>query len=212
MSLVMEYLPYGSLINYLDSNRLCVNTWRLLLFASQICKGMEHLQTLRYVHRDLAARNILVASESLVKIADFGLTKVVPFDKEYYRVSQPGDSPIFWYAPESINESRFSHKSDVWSFGVVLHELFSYCDINSNPKRLCMREIGNNVQSQSISMYLANILKNNWRMPAPPNCPAKVYSLMRQCWAYDFEERPCFSGLGNQIEAIMQDERENPKG
>ncbi|KAI4829238.1 hypothetical protein KUCAC02_023294 [Chaenocephalus aceratus] len=212
MSLVMEYLPYGSLINYLDSNRLCVNTWRLLLFASQICKGMEHLQTLRYVHRDLTARNILVASESLVKIADFGLTKVVPFDKEYYRVSQPGDSPIFWYAPESINESRFSHKSDVWSFGVVLHELFSYCDINSNPKRLCMREIGNNVQSQSISMYLANILKNNWRMPAPPNCQAKVYSLMRQCWAYDFEERPCFSGLGNQIEAIMQDERENPKG
>ncbi|KAK5907108.1 hypothetical protein CesoFtcFv8_004991 [Champsocephalus esox] len=212
MSLVMEYLPYGSLINYLDSNRLCVNTWHLLLFASQICKGMEHLQTLRYVHRDLAARNILVASESLVKIADFGLTKVVPFDKEYYRVSQPGDSPIFWYAPESINESRFSHKSDVWSFGVVLHELFSYCDINSNPKRLCMREIGNNVQSQSISMYLANILKNNWRMPAPPNCPAKVYSLMRQCWAYDFEERPCFSGMGNQIEAIMQDERENPKG
>ncbi|KAL3047275.1 hypothetical protein OYC64_021489 [Pagothenia borchgrevinki] len=212
MSLVMEYLPYGSLINYLDSNRLHVNTWRLLLFASQICKGMEHLQTLRYVHRDLAARNILVASESLVKIADFGLTKVVPFDKEYYRVLQPGDSPIFWYAPESINESRFSHKSDVWSFGVVLHELFSYCDINSNPKRLCMREIGNNVQSQSISMYLADILKNNWRMPAPPNCPAKVYSLMRQCWAYDFEERPCFSGLGNQIEAIMQDERENPKG
>ncbi|KAK1896821.1 Tyrosine-protein kinase JAK2 [Dissostichus eleginoides] len=116
------------------------------------------------------------------------------------------------YAPESINESRFSHKSDVWSFGVVLHELFSYCDINSNPKRLCMREIGNNVQSQSITIYLANILKNNWRMPAPPNCPAKVYSLMRQCWAYDFEERPCFSGLGNQIEAIMQDERENPKG
>ena len=57
---------------------------------------MEHLQTLRYVHRDLAARNILVASASLVKIADFGLTKVVPFDKEYYRVLQPGDSPIFW--------------------------------------------------------------------------------------------------------------------
>ncbi|KAM9358551.1 tyrosine-protein kinase JAK2 [Symphorus nematophorus] len=212
MSLVMEYLPYGSLIGYLESNRHNVNTRRLLLFASQICKGMEYLQTLRYVHRDLAARNILVASETLVKIADFGLTKIIPFDKEYYRVTQPGESPIFWYAPESISESRFSHKSDVWSFGVVLHELFSYCDMSSNPKRLCMQEIGHNLQSPSISMHLANLLLNNWRLPAPPNCPPKVYGLMKECWAYEFEERPCFSSLGNQIEIIMQDERENPKG
>ncbi|XP_078114868.1 tyrosine-protein kinase JAK2 [Sander vitreus] len=212
MSLVMEYLPNGSLIGYMESNRHNVTPRRMLLFASQICKGMEYLQTLRYVHRDLAARNILVASESLVKIADFGLTKVIPCDKEYYRVTQPGESPIFWYAPESINESRFSHKSDVWSFGVVLHELFCYCDTNSNPKRLCMQEIGHNVQSPSISMQLANILKNNWRLPAPPNCPPKVYNLMKQCWVYNFEERPCFSDLGNQIETIMQDERESPKG
>ncbi|TDH08715.1 hypothetical protein EPR50_G00100370 [Perca flavescens] len=212
MSLVMEYLPNGSLIGYMERNQHNVTPRRMLLFASQICKGMEYLQSLRYVHRDLAARNILVASESLVKIADFGLTKVIPCDKEYYRVTQPGESPIFWYAPESINESRFSHKSDVWSFGVVLHELFCYCDTNSNPKRLCMQEIGHNVQGPSISMQLANILKNNWRLPAPPNCPPKVYNLMMQCWVYNFEERPCFSDLGNQIETIMQDERESPKG
>uniref|UniRef100_A0A8C2Z8I8 Tyrosine-protein kinase n=1 Tax=Cyclopterus lumpus TaxID=8103 RepID=A0A8C2Z8I8_CYCLU len=168
MSLVMEYLPYGSLIGYLESYRH-VNTRRMLLFASQICTGMEYLQTLRYVHRDLAARNILVANESLVKIADFGLTKVIPSDKEYYRVMQPGESPIFWYAPESINESRFSHKSDVWSFGVVLHDPFS-------------NEIGHYVQSPSISMHLENILKNNWRLPAPLNCPPKVcVPLPRSC-------------------------------
>ncbi|KAM4548831.1 tyrosine-protein kinase JAK2 isoform 1-T3 [Odontesthes bonariensis] len=212
MSLVMEYLPYGSLIGYLECNRHDINTKRMLLFASQICKGMQYLQTLRYVHRDLAARNILVANELLVKIADFGLTKVIPSDKEYYHVTQPGESPIFWYAPESITESRFSHKSDVWSFGVVLHELFSYCDMTCNPKRLCMQEIGHSVQGATISMYLANILKNNWRLPAPPHCPPKVYSLMKQCWAYNFDERPCFSSLGNQIDAIMQDERENTKG
>nr|XP_046248263.1 tyrosine-protein kinase JAK2 [Scatophagus argus]XP_046248264.1 tyrosine-protein kinase JAK2 [Scatophagus argus] len=212
MSLVMEYLPYGSLIGYLENKRHSVNTWRMLLFASQICKGMEYLQSLRYVHRDLAARNILVASESLVKIADFGLTKIIPFDKEYYRVTQPGESPIFWYAPESITEFKFSHKSDVWSFGVVLHELFSYCDVNSNPKRLCMQEIGYNVQSPTISIHLANILKTGWRLPAPPNCPPKVYRMMKGCWAYDFNERPSFTSLGDQIETIMPDERENLKG
>ncbi|KAM9848338.1 tyrosine-protein kinase JAK2 [Aulostomus maculatus] len=212
MSLVMEYLPHGSLIGYLENNQLKINTRRMLLFASQICKGMEYLQTLRYVHRDLAARNILVASESLVKIADFGLTKIIPMDKEYYRVTQPGESPIFWYAPESIDEYKFSQKSDVWSFGVVLHELFSYCNMNSSPKRLCMQAIGHHVQGASISMHLANILKDNWRLPAPANCPPKVYALMKQCWMYNFEERPCFSNLGDQIELIMMEERENFKG
>ncbi|KAF7646756.1 hypothetical protein LDENG_00182860 [Lucifuga dentata] len=207
MSLVMEYLPCGSLIGYLENNQR-VNTRQMLLFASQICKGMEYLQSMHYVHRDLAARNILVASDSLVKIADFGLTKLIPFNKEYYRVKQPGENPVFWYAPESITESRFSHKSDVWSFGVVLHEIFSYCETNSNPKRLYMQQIGKNIQGPSISMHLATILKENWRLPAPPNCPPRVYSLMKQCWTYSFKERPCFSTLGDQIEHIIQEERE----
>lgn len=69
----------------------------VLLWCFTFPQGMEYLQSLRYVHRDLAARNILVASDTLVKIADFGLTKIIPFDKEYYRVTQPGESPIFWY-------------------------------------------------------------------------------------------------------------------
>ncbi|KAL1023266.1 hypothetical protein UPYG_G00038470 [Umbra pygmaea] len=212
MSLVMEYLPYGSLIGYLEKNRQHVNNRRMLLFASQICKGLEYLQSMRYVHRDLAARNILVASDTLVKIADFGLTKIIPFDKEYYRVTHPGESPIFWYAPESITESKFSHKSDVWSFGVVLHELFSYCEHNRNPKRLCMQEIGNDMQGPSIAMHLNDILKKNWRLAAPPHCPPKVYSMMMTCWAYCADDRPTFSTLGDQIEACIQDEREGSKG
>uniref|UniRef100_A0A8C9WIK0 non-specific protein-tyrosine kinase n=1 Tax=Scleropages formosus TaxID=113540 RepID=A0A8C9WIK0_SCLFO len=210
MSLVMEYLPNGSLVSYLEKNRQNVNSKRLLLFASQICKGMEYLQSMRYVHRDLAARNILVASETLVKIADFGLTKIIPFDKEYYRVTHPGESPIFWYAPESITEFKFSHKSDVWSFGIVLHELFSYCEHKQNPKKVSM--IGNDMQSPSIAMHLVNILKENWRLPAPLHCPPRVYAMMLNCWAYNSEDRPSFSSLGEQIKTYIQDDRECLKG
>uniref|UniRef100_A0A8C2F5P5 Tyrosine-protein kinase n=1 Tax=Cyprinus carpio TaxID=7962 RepID=A0A8C2F5P5_CYPCA len=176
--LVMEYLPFGSLIGYMEKHRQNVCTRRLLLFASQICKGMEYLQSMRYVHRDLAARNILVASDTLVKIADFGLTKIIPVDKEYYRVTQPGESPIFWYAPESISELKFSHKSDVWSFGIVLHELFSYCDISRNPKRY----------------------PEDRKLPMPSQCPPKVHSIMMQCWEFNSEDRPSFSSLQDMFE------------
>uniref|UniRef100_A0A8C1XYJ9 Tyrosine-protein kinase n=1 Tax=Cyprinus carpio TaxID=7962 RepID=A0A8C1XYJ9_CYPCA len=151
--LVMEYLPYGSLIGYMEKHRQNVCTRRLLLFASQICKGMEYLQSMRYVHRDLAARNILVASDTLVKIADFGLTKIIPVDKEYYRVTQPGESPVFWYAPESISELKFSHKSDMWSFGIVLHAT-----------SLCIQNIGSYVHSPSMAIHLLNLLKDNWSL------------------------------------------------
>uniref|UniRef100_A0A8C1ZKA7 Tyrosine-protein kinase n=1 Tax=Cyprinus carpio TaxID=7962 RepID=A0A8C1ZKA7_CYPCA len=162
--LVMEYLPYGSLIGYMEKHRQNVCTRRLLLFASQICKGMEYLQSMRYVHRDLAARNILVASDTLVKIADFGLTKIIPVDKEYYRVTQPGESPVFWYAPESISELKFSHKSDIWSFGIVLQELFSYCDISRNPKRVKNESTSVVEQSHNVSSVNSNnaaLLKQN---------------------------------------------------
>ncbi|MBN3302960.1 JAK2 kinase, partial [Amia calva] len=212
VSLVMEYLPHGCLTGYLDKNRQHINSKRLLLFASQICKGMEYLQSMRYVHRDLAARNILVASDTLVKISDFGLTKLIPFNKDYYRVTQPGESPIFWYAPESITEFLFSHKSDVWSFGIVLHELFSYCDKHRNPKIMCMQQIGNDIQGPSISMHLVNLLKNNWRWAAPSHCPTKVYGMMLKCWAYNSEDRPSFSQLGEQIEACIQEDRDGSKG
>uniref|UniRef100_A0A8C1Y2N5 Tyrosine-protein kinase n=1 Tax=Cyprinus carpio TaxID=7962 RepID=A0A8C1Y2N5_CYPCA len=210
--LVMEYLPFGSLIGYMEKHRQNVCTRRLLLFASQICKGMEYLQSMRYVHRDLAARNILVASDTLVKIADFGLTKIIPVDKEYYRVTQPGESPIFWYAPESISELKFSHKSDVWSFGIVLHELFSYCDISRNPKRLSIQKIGSYVQSPSMAIHLLNLLKDNWRLPMPSQCPPKVHSFMMQCWEFNSEDRPSFSSLQDMFENSLLDEREGCKG
>lgn len=129
----MEYLPFGSLRDYLTKNRERIDHKKLIHYSSQICKvsrharpdrgfsslslrslfassrpppltmfpvpspqGMEYLSSKRYIHRDLATRNILVESEQRVKIGDFGLTKVLPQDKEYYMVKEPGESPIFW--------------------------------------------------------------------------------------------------------------------
>uniref|UniRef100_A0A667XE84 Tyrosine-protein kinase n=1 Tax=Myripristis murdjan TaxID=586833 RepID=A0A667XE84_9TELE len=133
LRLIMEYLPFGSLRDYLMKNKERIDHKKLVHYTSQICKGMEYLSDKRYIHRDLATRNILVESELRVKIGDFGLTKVLPQDKEYYMVKEPGESPIFWYAPESLMESKFSVASDVWSFGVVLYELFTHSDKNCSP-------------------------------------------------------------------------------
>uniref|UniRef100_A0A8C5HSV9 Tyrosine-protein kinase n=1 Tax=Gouania willdenowi TaxID=441366 RepID=A0A8C5HSV9_GOUWI len=133
LRLIMEYLPFGSLRDYLMKNKERIDHKILVHYTSQICKGMEYLASKRYIHRDLATRNILVESEQRVKIGDFGLTKVLPQDKEYYMVKEPGESPIFWYAPESLTESKFSVASDVWSFGVVLYELFTHSDKNCSP-------------------------------------------------------------------------------
>ncbi|XP_076860522.1 tyrosine-protein kinase JAK2 [Brachyhypopomus gauderio] len=210
--LVMEYLPYGTLIGYMEKNKHNISSKKMLLFASQICKGMEYLQSLRYVHRDLAARNILVASDTLVKIADFGLTKIIPFDQEYYRVKNGGESPIFWYAPESISECLFSHKSDVWSFGVVLHELFSFCELSGNPKRLALQQLGGDIRGPMMAVQFVNILKDNWRLPPPQQCPPKVYSMMLQCWALNSQDRPTFAHLQDLIESSLLDEREGFKG
>uniref|UniRef100_A0A452RVH2 Tyrosine-protein kinase n=1 Tax=Ursus americanus TaxID=9643 RepID=A0A452RVH2_URSAM len=99
LRLVMEYLPSGCLRDFLQRHRARLDASRLLLYASQICKGMEYLGSCRCVHRDLAARNILVESETHVKIADFGLAKLLPLDKDYYVVREPGQSPIFWWGP-----------------------------------------------------------------------------------------------------------------
>lgn len=92
--LVMEYVPLGSLRDYLP--RHSVGLAQLLLFAQQICEGMAYLHAQHYIHRDLAARNVLLDNDRLVKIGDFGLAKAVPEGHEYYRVREDGDSPVFW--------------------------------------------------------------------------------------------------------------------
>lgn len=203
LRLIMEYLPFGSLRDYLSKNKECFDHKKLLMYASQICKGMDYLASKRYVHRDLATRNILVESEFRVKIGDFGLTKVLPQDKEYYTVHEPGESPIFWYAPESLTESKFSVASDVWSFGVVLYELFTFSDKTCSPPTVFMEQMGEDKQGQMIVYYLIDLLKRNYRLPSPNGCPAEIYTLMTQCWTAEPSERPTFKDLARRVNAIQ---------
>ncbi|XP_066460866.1 tyrosine-protein kinase JAK3 isoform X2 [Eleutherodactylus coqui] len=201
--LVMEYVPNGSLQEFLPKNRDGLGFHHLLLYASQICKGMLYLGSQRYLHRDLASRNILVESPSHVKIGDFGLTKILPQDKEYYVVREQGQSPIFWHAPESLADNVYSRQSDVWSFGVLLYELFTYCERTCSPSAEYRRMMGPHNSQQTVC-GLVEVLRAEKRLCSPPSCPVKVYRMMLSCWSFQPSERPTFSALESQCEELRR--------
>ncbi|NXG77981.1 JAK3 kinase, partial [Baryphthengus martii] len=201
LRLVMEYLPNGCLRDYLQKNEPRLDHRTLLLYAWQICKGMEYLGAQRCVHRDLASRNILVESETHVKIGDFGLAKLLPQDKEYYVVREPGQSPVFWYAPESLADNVFSRASDIWSFGVLLYELFTYSNKSKSPSEEFLRMMGTQKTLQIICQLL-ELLKDYRRLPVPAGCPTEVYTLMLSCWAFAPSARPTFEELAPKIEGL----------
>ncbi|XP_063770484.1 tyrosine-protein kinase JAK3 [Pseudophryne corroboree] len=201
--LVMEYLPNGSLQQYLPKNRDELCSHHLLLYASQICKGMLYLGSQRYLHRDLASRNILVEDLNHVKIGDFGLTKILPQDKEYYVVRERGQSPIFWHAPESLSDNIYSRESDVWSFGVLLYELFTYCERSCSPSAEYRRMMGPHNSQQTVCA-LVELLRAEKRLQAPPSCPVHVYEMMFSCWSFLPCERPAFSDLDKQCEQFRK--------
>lgn len=184
-----------------------------VLFRSQ---GMAYLGKKNIVHRDLAARNILVASENHVKISDFGLAQVVE-QNSYYILKTNRELPIKWwvvrflmgtwdverfhslancifrYAPESLRDGRFSHYSDVWSYGITLYEMFS---LGEDPKLPCCTEDVN--QSQLLAA-----LEGGARLPCPPTCPQSVYvKVIVPCWKLDSKERPTFSMIYETIQKI----------
>ncbi|KAM4807921.1 tyrosine-protein kinase JAK3 [Rhinophrynus dorsalis] len=201
--LIMEYLPNGSLREYLPKNRDGLVSHQLLLYAYQICKGMLYLGSQRYVHRDLASRNVLVESRNHVKIGDFGLTKILPQDKEYYVVRERGESPIFWHAPESLSDSVYSRESDVWSFGVLLYELFTYSERSCSPPSEYLRMMGPHNSQQTVCS-LVEILRVGKRLPAPSGCPTEVYKLMLSCWSSLPTERPSFRELEQHVKQLRE--------
>ncbi|XP_069675687.1 tyrosine-protein kinase hopscotch [Periplaneta americana] len=192
ISLVMEFVQHGSLQSYLKIHKDTLQEHTLLKFALDVAKGMEYLGRKNIVHRDLATRNILVANEHHVKISDFGLAQVMG-KNDYYILKTSRELPIKWYAPESLRDGKFSPRSDVWSYGVTLYEMFSLGEDPRLPDCL-------NDQDQQ---QLLAALESGTRLPCPPQCSQTIYvRLMSPCWQADTHARPTFTQLCQEIQEL----------
>ncbi|XP_073999639.1 tyrosine-protein kinase Btk29A [Rhodnius prolixus] len=187
--IVTEYMKHGSLLNYLrrHENTLGGNVDLLLDMCIQVCKGMAYLERHNYIHRDLAARNCLVGSENVVKVADFGLARYVLDDQ--YTSSGGTKFPIKWAPPEVLNYTRFSSKSDIWAYGVLMWEVFTCGKMPYG--RLKNTEVVERVQRGIV-------------LERPKACFKEVYDIMRQCWSHCPEDRPTFRALKDQLTLVGQ--------
>lgn len=192
LMLVTELAPLGALCDYLPDNKKILGTRQLLDFCMQICKGMRYLEGQSLLHRDLAARNILVMREDLVKISDFGLSRL----QDYYKLEESNRFlPVKWYALESLLYGRFTTKSDVWSFGVTMWEIFS------------------NIQTPYVDMTSSEVTKflaDGRRLDCPEKCPPKIFEVMKSCWLEDTKKRPSFYLLEiRYLPSCLSDQSEN---
>ncbi|CAL1592776.1 unnamed protein product [Knipowitschia caucasica] len=208
IKLIMEYLPLGSLKEHLPKNKSKTKLDTLLSYATQICMGMDYLGSKNYIHRDLAARNVLMENERTVKIGDFGLTKSIKDNDGYYTVKDENESPVFWYAPECLTHCKFYRSSDVWSFGVTMFELITYCESLKSPMNLFLSMIAPSQGGMTV-VKLVTALKEGKRLPRPDNCPEPVYELMRRCWEQAPEKRISFKSLIQELSSLQKQPTEN---
>nr|XP_061800226.1 tyrosine-protein kinase ABL1-like isoform X4 [Nerophis lumbriciformis] len=187
--IITEFMTHGNLLDYLrDCNREEVNAVVLLYMATQISSAMEYLEKKNFIHRDLAARNCLVGENNLVKVADFGLSRLMTGDT--YTAHAGAKFPIKWTAPESLAYNKFSIKSDVWAFGVLLWEIATY---------------GMSPYPGIDLSQVYELLEKDYRMDRPEGCPEKVYELMRACWRWNPLERPSFAETHQAFETMFQE-------
>merc|ERR1712226_1261762 len=174
MMLVTQLMPLGCLLDYVRNNKDKIGSKPLLNWCTQIARGMAYLEERRLVHRDLAARNVLVQTPSCVKITDFGLAKLLDINEDEYKAAG-GKMPIKGLALECIQHRVFTHKSDVWAFGVTVWELLTY---GGRPYE--------NVPARDVP----DLLEKGERLPQPPICTIDVYMMMIKCWMLDADSRP----------------------
>ncbi|KAL7677738.1 hypothetical protein ACOME3_003975 [Neoechinorhynchus agilis] len=188
--IVMEYMEGGSLLDYIRQERAKKEYLfeNMVYSAAQIIDGMVYLESEDYVHADLAARNILIDRYRNVKIADFGLTRIVSTKERPVQTVKGGIFAVKWAAPEVILSVEFSSKSDVWSFAVTMFEILSY----------------GNVPYESVPhKSIISKLLNGYRLPKPKICSKKLYEVMMDCWHLKPEDRPSFAKLRSLFDTII---------
>ncbi|MFT7809925.1 tyrosine-protein kinase ITK/TSK [Arapaima gigas] len=182
MYLLFEFMEHGCLTDYLRSKKGTLSRETLLGMCLDVCEGMAYLESTNFIHRDLAARNCLVSENQVVKVSDFGMTRFV-LDDQY--ISSFGSKfPVKWSAPEVIKYSKFSSKSDVWSFGVLMWEVY-------NEGRMPYENRTNGEVVEEIAAGL--------RLLKPRLAPEMVYQLMEWSWKEKPEDRPSFALLYHEL-------------
>ncbi|KAL1787929.1 fibroblast growth factor receptor 2 isoform X8 [Sigmodon hispidus] len=199
---IVEYASKGNLREYLrarrppgmeysyDINRVPEEqmTFKDLVSCTyQLARGMEYLASQKCIHRDLAARNVLVTENNVMKIADFGLARDIN-NIDYYKKTTNGRLPVKWMAPEALFDRVYTHQSDVWSFGVLMWEIFT---------------LGGSPYPGIPVEELFKLLKEGHRMDKPGNCTNELYMMMRDCWHAVPSQRPTFKQLVEDLDRIL---------
>jgi serine/threonine protein kinase len=184
LMLALEFMENGDLKKYLPTLRQRRGLGsRLLRMAREIAAGMKYLAQKAFIHRDLAVRNVMLDKEFVCKIGDFGLSRDL-VDNTYY-ITRGGRIPIRWTAPEAIMYRKYTLASDVWSYGIVLYEIWT---------------VGRRPYDDSwTNDYIMEMLDEGYRLPPPPGIPYSIYKMMIQCWHPDRHYRPTFDEITNDL-------------
>ena len=182
--IITEFMKHGSLLDHLRESSRSLELRQLIDVGSQVAAGMAYLEENNYIHRNLAARNVMMSGRLTCKVADYGLTR----NDDTCEDNSAAKFMVKWTAPEAALYSKFSTKSDVWSFGILLYELISY---------------GRFPYPGMNNAQVLEALQTGYRMPCPTCCPEHLYDIMLDCWKDDAATRPSFDTLQCKMEEFF---------